>query len=315
MSLGEFDLIRDYFARAQDAPGVALGIGDDCALLEIPPSEQLAVSVDTLVADVHFPADAEPYLVAERALCVSLSDLAAMGAQPRWITLCLTLPAFDEAWLAGFSAGLFSRTKAYGCSLVGGDTTRGPLAISVQVMGTVPVGQALQRKGAQVGDGIYVSGPLGDGAAALALVRGELETTPSESAYLRERYFQPEPCFDWGHALRGIANAAIDVSDGLVQDLGHICSSSGVAGLVYLERLPFSAAVNRLDNTARYQAALAGGDDYQLCFTVPAGRQSALEELELTAFRIGDVVAGSGVRCQLNGADYPISKTGYQHFG
>lgn len=319
MPVGEFDLIRRYFQRSADAQGVELGIGDDCALLSVPAGQQLAVSMDTLVADVHFPAGADPELIAERALRVNLSDLAAMGAKPLWFTLGLTLPSSDDHWLERFSRGLFAAADEFNCALVGGDTTRGPLSLTLQVHGAVDAHLALRRSGAGVGDLVCVTGCLGDGAAALALIQDSLWAGGDASAYLLDRFYRPRPQLAEGQLLLGLASAALDISDGLVADLGHICQRSGVGAVIDIERLPLSAAVTaNVEHDKATAWALAGGDDYQLCFTVPQAKRSALQSLidgdQLQASVIGEVVEGVGVVCRENGVAVNFDATGYNHF-
>lgn len=336
--MNEFEVIGRYFrsstgalAKPNDAgintgidamadSGIETGIGDDCALLRVPDGHRLAVSVDTLVADVHFPASAEPALIAQRALCVSLSDLAAMGAKPLWITLCLTLPEVDESWIGPFSCALHETAARYNCALVGGDTTRGPLALSVQVMGSVPIGKGLLRSGAGIGDQVYVTGTLGDGAAGLAAVQQHLQSSENDITYLKQRFFHPEPQFKAGAQLLSFASAAIDISDGLLADLGHICTASGVRAVVEIDQLPLSAALKRsVDVEQQRLWALSGGDDYQLCFTVPAAHIAAIEALiadsVLDAQRIGEICAGEGVVCRLQQQPFDIAHKGYNHFG
>ena len=321
MAIGEFELIRRYFNTdcQAGARGVALGIGDDCALLQLPPNQQLAVSLDTLVAGVHFPEDAEPAQLAQRALRVNLSDLAAMGAEPLWFTLGLTLPSADAAWLQAFSQGLFEVANEYGCTLVGGDTTRGPLSVSIHVHGGVEAGQALTRSQASVGDRIYVTGTLGDAAAALAVMQGRLAVDEPAADYLMGRYYRPQPQVRAGQRLRGLASACIDISDGLLADLGHICNNSGVGAEVDVSQMPLSPPMaQQVSPEQALKWALTGGDDYQLCFTVPADKAGALQRLieqgEVSATAIGDIVAGVGVTCIKDGKAVPVTKTGYQHF-
>lgn len=317
--LGEFELIHRYFteaACAQAADGVALGIGDDCALLELPAGEQLAVSTDTLVAGVHFPADADGRLLGQRALAVSVSDLAAMGATPLAFTLALTLPDVSADWLADFSAGLESMARQCGVCLVGGDTTRGPLSLTLSVFGRVPKGLALTRAGARVGDLLCVGGPLGDAAGALPFVLGERETQEGAEQLLAH-YWSPPPQLALGQALRGLATAALDVSDGLLADCGHIARASGVALVVEQARLPISAALRACagDQTAR-QLALGGGDDYVLAFTLPAEKLDALCAMGQPVHVIGRVEAGQGVHLQdAEGHAIKPLYRGYQHFG
>lgn len=320
--MGEFELIRRFFRQAQaehSATGVLLGIGDDAALLDLPADQQLAVSVDTLVSGVHFPAKANAEDVAQRALRVNLSDLAAMGAEPLWFTLALTLPEVDEDWLRDFSRGLFAAAQQYGCTLVGGDTTTGPLSITLQVMGSVTRGQALRRDGAGVGDYILVTHYLGDGAAGLAAVEGRLSLAPPHDDYLRQRFYRPEPRLAEAQHIRALASAAIDISDGLAADLGHICAASDLAAQVYVEDLPLSPALLELgdiDQARRW--ALSGGDDYELCFTVPESHMAEVGLLiargELRATVVGHMVTGVGVQCLLQGETFELDQTGYHHF-
>jgi len=278
----EFELIKKYFDRP--APGAVLGVGDDAALIRPGEGMQLAVSTDLLLEGRHFSPGAEPRKLGHKALAVNLSDLAAMGAAPRWATLALGLPSADEAWLAGFAAGFFALAGRYGVALVGGDTTRapaaGPLTVCVTIFGEVPAGLALLRGGARPGDDIWVSGELGGAALALA--------QPGNAAAAR-RLHEPEPRIELGHRLRGVASAAIDVSDGFAQDLGHILERSGVGAEVDYERLPrFSGA----------QAAqvLNGGDDYELVFTAKQVRRAEIEALAqplgLALARVGSIRAG-----------------------
>lgn len=317
--MGEFELIRHYFAAAacaQAADGVVLGIGDDCALLEVPAGEQLAVSTDTLVAGVHFPVDAPGELLGQRALAVSVSDLAAMGATPLAFTLALTLPEVSPDWLAGFTAGLERMARQCGVRLVGGDTTRGPLSLTLTVFGRVPAGQALTRAGARHGDLLCVGGNLGNGAGALPFVLGE-RAEQAQSAELLAHYWSPVPQLQLGQALRGLATAALDISDGLLADCGHIARASGVALFVEQQRLPLSAALLACmgDERAR-QLALGGGDDYVLAFTLPAEKLDALRAMGQPVTMIGRVEAGQGVHLlDADGRVIEPRYSGYQHFG
>ncbi|PCK08318.1 MAG: thiamine-phosphate kinase [Alteromonadaceae bacterium] len=340
--MGEFELIERYFKRQQPKTdrshtGIDLGIGDDCALLSVGGDQQLAISVDTLVAGVHFPKNAPAEAIGMRALCVSLSDLAAMGARPLGFTLAITLPESNEVWLAAFSKGLFEVADRYQCSLFGGDTTHGALSISVQVHGVLPRGQALLRSGAKVGDLICVSGDLGDGAAALAMIQQSVpeaqqnrldETTKS---YLDARFYQPQPRFDLAMHLSGLASAAIDISDGLLADLGHICRASALGAELNIDRLPVSPASRAMSkmlaelesetgSSVCERWALTGGDDYQLCFTIG---ESTLRELSarlekdtlvLPISVIGKTVSTPGIRCYKQGEPYSYNEQGYQHF-
>jgi thiamine-monophosphate kinase len=318
--LGEFELIRHYFAAAscaQTGEGVALGIGDDCALLEVPPGEQLAVSTDTLVEAVHFPTGADPFLLAQRALGVSLSDLAGMGAAPIGFTLALTLPRAEPAWLDAFARGLDLMARQCAARLIGGDTTRGPLSLTVTVFGRVPAGQALTRGGAQVGDLLCVGGCLGDGAGALPLVLGQRQAAVEIAEPLLARFWSPQPQLALGQALRGKATAALDISDGLLADCGHIAAASGVALLVEQARLPLSSALRALlgEDAAR-QCALAGGDDYLLAFTLPAQHLHGLQAAGWPLQVVGRVAAGEGVQLlDEQGRSLTPPARGYQHFG
>lgn len=329
--MNEFQLIQRFFRDAQAdlllsekaQAGIVLGIGDDCALLQVPDGKQLTVSVDTLVADVHFPADAAAGDIAERALRTNLSDLAAMGAEPLWFTLALTLPKkstyANEDWLREFSHGLFRTANQYEIVLVGGDTTSGNLSITIQVMGAVEPHKALRRDGANIGDFVCVTNSLGDGAAALAVIQQQLSLDQNYTHYLRERFYRPTPRLLESELLRGIASAALDVSDGLVADLNHICEASDLGAIIDVETLPLSSAlqaINDIDRTRLW--ALSGGDDYELCFTVPPDKMPELAMLiaqgKFSATVVGEMVAGSGVECQLEGELFELNNQGYQHF-
>jgi thiamine-monophosphate kinase len=297
----EFSLIRRWFTRPATG-SVALGVGDDCALLDVPPDRQLAVSIDTLVAGLHFFADTDPEGLGHKSLAVGLSDLAAMAAEPAWATLALTLPDIDSDWLQGFSRGLFALADRYGLQLVGGDTTRGPLSITLQVHGLVPSGRALTRGGARPGDGIWVSGWPGEAALALAACRDELALVEPWTGSLMTRLQRPEPRVEQGLALRGIASAAIDLSDGLAADLGHVLARSGVAARLDWEALPVSPALlAHIDPQQARALVLEGGDDYELCITVPPGKealiQGVIDTYGVGFTRIGEITAGSGLRC------------------
>ncbi|MBD0705012.1 Thiamine-monophosphate kinase [Pseudomonas sp. E141] len=317
--MGEFELIRHYFAAAscaQGGEGVALGIGDDCALLAVPPGEQLAVSTDTLVAGVHFPDPCDPFLLGQRSLAVAVSDLAAMGATPFAFTLALTLPTVTADWLQAYARGLNQMAQACDVALVGGDTTRGPLSMTLTVFGRVPCGQALTRGGAQPGDWLCVGGELGNGAGALPLVLGQRTAEPDIAEPLLAHYWSPRPQIDLGLALRGKAGAAMDISDGLLADCGHIALASGVALHVERDRLPLSKAlVAFLGRANAAHAALSGGDDYVLLFTLPSVRLMALQAEGWPIHVIGRVVAGQGVALlDSDGHDITPQIRGYQHF-
>lgn len=320
--MNEFQLIQQFFQREQaenPAAGVVLGIGDDCALLQLPAGKQLAVSVDTLVAGVHFPADAEPELIAERALRTNLSDLAAMGAEPLWFTLALTLPQADEEWLRSFSRGLFRCAREFGIALVGGDTTSGAFSITIQVMGALESHQAMRRDGANIGDFVLVTNFLGDGAAALAAIQHKIAFSEEHSDYLHERFYRPTPRLESSQLIRELASAALDISDGLVADLQHICDASDVGAVIDVENVPLSPAVLSLNNSAQaYEWALSGGDDYELCFTASPDKMPDIAMLiaqgKLQATVIGEVIAGNKVICEFEGEPFALTTTGYKHF-
>lgn len=306
MPPSEFDLIYRYFSSLGAGAAVDLSVGDDCAILRLDPNERLATSVDTVVEGVHFPEDMFPEDLAFRAASVATSDLAAMGARPLGMTVALTLPEADEFWLHSFSQGLAQAVSAYELPLVGGDTTRGPLTITVQVLGAVPMDKALLREGASVGDVVYVSGSLGDAAGALAFLRGEWQPEPDAAEQLLERYNRPQARVALGLELLDRATAAIDISDGLLADAGHIAAASGVGMRLEPDALPVSAALaSHRDRDTILKWVLSGGDDYELCFTLPAGMPAPE-----SCTRIGVVVAGEGVDA---GVDIDFG-AGYQHF-
>lgn len=323
--MGEFALIEEIRRRCSvPRADVLLGIGDDAALLLPRGGNELAVSMDTLVSGVHFPHATDAFDIGWKALAVNLSDLAAMGAEPAWATLALTLPDIDTDWLAGFCDGYAALAREHGIALVGGDTTRGPLAVTLTVHGFVPSGQALRRDGARAGDCVLVSGVTGEAAAGLACVLGSaLLRAPDEtdSAHLLKRLNRPVPRVALGRALRGLASAAIDVSDGLRQDLGHIAARSGLAARIRTGSLPPSAALSRVgDETQRLRWQLTGGDDYELCCAVPPDRvadaQAAAAALGIALTVIGHFEAGSGVRIvDAAGATVELPRGGWDHFG
>ena len=321
MPLSEFSLIERYFTRQSTRRDeVILGIGDDAALLKIPPDRELAVAIDTLVEGRHFPMGTDPRAIAYKALAVNLSDMAAMGAEPAWMTLSLSLPQAEPDFLDAFASGLFHLADQYQVQLIGGDTVRGPLTVSVQLAGYVEPGRALRRDGARAGDVIYVTGTLGDAGAALAVILGELDANEAQQQYLRQRLDYPTPRVDVGMAISGLATAAIDISDGLAADLGHILEASAVGALLDLERLPLSTVLCEVVGEGRREHyALSSGDDYELCFTVPADKQPALEvlsaQLDCPVTRIGVIEASEGLRVrQKDGAVAALSSEGFDHF-
>lgn len=315
--LGEFDLIRRYFTPSSLSEHVVAGVGDDCAVLKIPAACELAVSVDTQVVGVHFNADADPASIASRALRCAASDLAAMGAEPLGFTLALTLPSVNLDWLEKFSQGLLQTAQQLQCPLIGGDTTRGPLCITVQVHGSLPSGKALRRSGAKVGDAVWVSGTLGDGAAALALIEKNIMVSQQAENYLLQRFYHPDVDFSLSVQLRDIANSCIDVSDGLFADLGHICSASSVSANIELEKLPI--ALEWRSSVSEQQAqhwALTGGDDYRLCFTASPQHATVLQSLHGVTC-IGHIVEGVGIAVvDRNGIHNHgfIHDKGFRHF-
>ncbi|MDO8812877.1 MAG: thiamine-phosphate kinase [Gallionella sp.] len=338
--MSEFDLIRRYFTRV--TPSALLGVGDDAALLQASAGNVLAVSSDMLVSGTHFLPDTDPFMLGHKTLAVNLSDMAAMGAVPRWATLAIALPEADEAWLAQFSAGFFALAQQHGVELVGGDTTRGPLNLCVTIIGEVPAQQALRRNGAQVGDAIWVSGCLGDAALALAHLQGRITLDATQLVACASALHQPQPRVALGLALRGIASSAIDVSDGLLADLGHILEASQVGAEIGFAALPVSAVLREnltppglplsgeescfppdkggLRGVKLFQQCiLCGGDDYELCFTAPAARHAELSNiatrLDLPLTCIGKVVAGRGcIVHDASGNPLNIETCGYDHF-
>ena len=314
MGAGEFDLIARIRARVATRADVVLGIGDDAALLAPPPGRQLVVTADTLNDGVHFPRGTSPADVGWKALAVNLSDLASMGAEPAWCTLSLSLPQSDPAWIEGFLDGFLDLAGQHGIALVGGDTTRGPLSIAVTAMGLVEPGRALRRDGARVGDEVWVTGTLGDAAGGLALL--DREPVPA----LRARLDRPTPRVAAGRALAGIATACVDVSDGLLADLGHVCARSHVAARIDVDALPASAVLREAFGEAdRIALQASGGDDYELCFTAPADAGGDIDavsaQLGLRFTRIGRIVAGEGVH-PVDAKSQPWSspRRGYDHF-
>jgi len=316
-SIGEFDLI----ARLRAAAGafrqdVLIGIGDDGAVLRVPRGRELVVVMDTLVAGVHFPRGTAAADIGWKALAVNLSDLAAMGAEPAWATLALTLPRPDARWVKDFARGFAALAKRHHVALVGGDTTRGPLTITVQAHGFVPPRQALRRDGARAGDAIFVSGTLGDAAAGLAIVQRRLRTDATTTKRLRARLDRPVPRVLLGLALRELASAAIDVSDGIAADLGHVLDASGVGAALDLDALPASSALCALVPDVRARRALQlGGDDYELCFTVPRNKVARVaaiaRALRTPLTRIGTIERAPGLR-DANGR--ALARSGYAHF-
>ncbi|HXZ49618.1 MAG TPA: thiamine-phosphate kinase [Usitatibacter sp.] len=314
----EFDVIARYFTRP--AANAVLGVGDDCALVDVANGMDLAVSVDTMVSGTHFFADVDPETLGHKALAVNLSDMAAMGAMPYWAMLALTLPQVDHAWLRAFAKGFFDLAEEFDVSLIGGDTTRGPLTMTVTIMGEVPAGAALRRSGAKAGNDVWVSGRIGDAALAVAHRHGKVVLAEDDYREAVLHLYEPVPRVALGQALRGLATAAIDVSDGLLADLGHICKLSGVGATVELAALPLSPIGARHVASAAGRAAIvAGGDDYELCFTAhPNSRESIADigrMLDVPLTHIGQVKRGRGVSLVgPDGKTLKIDGRGFDHF-
>lgn len=316
----EFNIIEKYFTRPSQ--NTDLSVGDDAALIQVSAGHQLAISADMLVAGTHFLDDCPAYFIGWKSLAVNVSDMAAMGATPKWATLAIALPEINEVWLAEFSRGFFACADQFGVSLIGGDTTRGPLNISVQIMGDVPTGKALRRDTAKVGDEIWVSGILGEAALGLAQLQkkmAEHALSANEKEICIDALQAPQPRVDLGLALQNIANSAIDISDGLLADLGHILERSNLGANLYWQQIPYVSINQGLDKTTLQKLCLAGGDDYELCFTVPQTRRDEIlaigEKLNLKLSRIGFTTQET----KLNVFDetelrIDIKSTGYDHF-
>ena len=304
--MAEFSIIDTYFNR-KNANSVDLGVGDDSALLTPPPQQQLVICADTLVAGRHFPMNTDPHAIGWKAVAVNLSDIAAMGATPHSILLALSLPQIDHDWLKAFSQGLYDCCDQFGVSLIGGDTTQSPhLTLSVTALGWVDIGQAIPRSGAKPGDLICVSGTVGDAAFALQHLGHPLQ----------KRLDYPTPRCQLGAALKGLAHSMIDVSDGLAQDLGHILKASQVGAKLQLENLPISPTLHALNDERKWQYALAGGDDYELCFTIsPQNYEKLLQkQLDVSISIIGTIQQQHGLTFEKDGVDHSLQFNGYQHF-
>lgn len=318
-STPEFELIARHFTRP--AANAVLGVGDDCALVDVTNGMDLAISTDTMVSGTHFFPDVDPENLGHKALAVNLSDMAAMGAMPYWAMLAITLPNVDHAWLEAFAKGFFDLAQEYNVSLIGGDTTRGPaLVMTITIMGEVPAGAALRRGGAKVGNDIWVSGNVGDAALAVAHRHGKLVLAEDDYREAVMRLYEPTPRVALGQALRGLATSAIDVSDGLLADLTHICKLSGVGATIDLAAVPVSGiGAKHIGSDAGRDAIVAGGDDYELCFTAHPNSRESIEDLVkalgVPITRVGQVKRGKGV--SLLGADgkaVKIDGRGYDHF-
>lgn len=321
MSLGEFDIIARYFARNSARGDVLLGVGDDAAVVDSHAGRKLVVAIDTIVEGVHFLADTDAADIGYRALAVNLSDLAAMGAEPAWMTLSLSLPRANEQWLGGFATGLFELADEYNVALIGGDTVRGPLVITVQIAGWVEADKWLTRSGARPGDLLFVSGIPGEAAAGLAVIQRRI-VGGEPAAFLKHRFLRPRPRLELGRQLRTVATAAMDVSDGVLTDLKKLCAASGVGAQLSVDLLPESAAMNELfeaDECLQY--ALGGGDDYELLFTLPPERASSVLstlQLQQRVTQIGVITAATAaepaVQCLRAGRPFRIKRAGYDHF-
>lgn len=310
MGLAEFDLIKRYFGGQQIRhPYNRLGIGDDCALVNLPATQQLAVTTDTMVENVHFFADVEPGALGHKLLAVNLSDLAAMSAEPFAVTLAIAMPKVDEDWLQAFADGFLKLAGEYQLDLIGGDTTSGPLTLTVQAMGAVPHGQAMLRSNAKIGDLVYVTGQIGNAGLGLKIMQGYVCGSPQCAL---NSFHKPQPRVAQGLSLRGVANSGIDISDGLAADLGHILELSGVGACLEWESLPLSREVcEYLEKTGDKYMPLLAGDDYELCFTVPAGQEKSVPD---GCFCIGRIEAAPGLRLRQNGKTQIFSGKGYEHF-
>ena len=314
----EFELIARHFTRP--AANAVLGVGDDCALVDVTNGMDLAVSTDTMVSGTHFFPDVDPENLGHKALAVNLSDMAAMGAMPYWAMLALTVPNVNHDWLAAFAKGFFDLAQEYNVSLIGGDTTRGPLTLTVTIMGEVPAGAALRRSGAKAGNDIWVSGNVGDAALAVAHRHGRLVLSEADYREAVMRLYEPSPRVALGQALRGLATAAIDVSDGLLADLTHICRLSNVGATLELASVPVSSiGARHIDTDAGRNAIVGGGDDYELCFTAHPNSRESIQELTdmlgIPITRVGQIKRGKGVSL-LGGDGKPvkIDGRGYDHF-
>ena len=315
--MSEFSLITQYFTRP--SPNADLGVGDDAALIQISTGHQLAVSADMLISGTHFLPDCPAYFVGWKSLAVNISDMAAMGASPKWATLAISLPEVDHAWLSEFSKGFFACAEQFNVSLIGGDTTRGPLSISVQIMGEIPLNQALQRDNAQLNDDIWVSGTVGEAALGLKVLQGQLNLSSEENVKCIDALQRPEPRVSLGLALRNLAHSAIDISDGLLADLGHILEKSKLGAKLDWEAIPKFHASHTIDEQILKSVTLAGGDDYELCFTAPSSAYDEIKKigarLNLSLSRIGTTDNSGKIQVlDQHQNDIYIERTGYDHF-
>jgi thiamine-monophosphate kinase len=316
----EFELIKHFFTKQiVKRKDVVLGIGDDCAVLAPIANQNIVVTTDTLVAGVHFPFDTSPRAIGHKAVAVNLSDIAAMGAKPSWLSLALTLPDIDEPWLIEFCEGVFELCEFYNVELIGGDTTQGPLSITITAQGLTPEGSYLSRSGAKSGDWLYVTGELGDAALALQQITGRVDLEPQFIDIIRNKLDYPKPRVLAGQTLREYASSAIDLSDGLIADLGHICQASNVGANVVLDALPLSTIMrDSLLADDAITLALSGGDDYELLFTVSednkVGMETAMSHAGTAVTCIGQLNASQTITTTLNNKPTPINTTGFEHF-
>lgn len=316
----EFQLIESFFiGRAQSRKDVALGIGDDCAIVEPAANKSVVISCDTLVENVHFFADMPAKDLGYKSLAVNLSDLAAMGAEPAWMTLALTLPEVDENWLADYSEGLFEIAEYYGVALIGGDTTRGPRSITITINGQVPKHAGLTRSGARNGDWIYATGTLGDSALGLDLLRGKADCNEDDRNYLINRHYRPTPRVLAGQALRTLASSAIDISDGLVSDIQHVLKASNIGATINVDKLPLSPQLKaNVSAEMALSYALTGGEDYELLFTVSEAQKGALEialaETGVKFTKIGQICTGGKLKLLLDKQPFEPINLGFEHF-
>lgn len=316
----EFDLISRYFSQqVAKRKDVIIGIGDDCALLAPAENQHIAVTTDTLVSGVHFPVNTPPRAIGHKAVAVNLSDLAAVGAEPTWISLALTLPEVNEAWLSEFSIGVFELCEFYNVQLVGGDTTQGPLSITITAQGIVPQNKFISRSNAKAGDWLYVTGELGDAALALKNIQGEVDLVESTKGRILEQLDYPKPRVLAGQALRDYATSAIDISDGLLADLQHICKASDVGAKIILEKIPVSTTMlETLGRDKAIELAITGGDDYELLFSVAednkVGMETALSNLGIPTTCIGQLNRCAGITTLLDGEKVIMNGKGFEHF-
>jgi len=323
MTQSEFSLIDKYFkGRGIVRDDVSLTIGDDAAVINVPTGFQLITAVDTLVEGIHFPLDSIAFDIGFKALAVNLSDIAAMGAEPAWATLSLTMPQADEMWLQQFSDGFFELAREFNVQLIGGDTTQGPLSVTVQLMGLVPQGEALKRSGAKAGDRIFVSGNVGDAALGLHIHQRKFSPpnpTEKQKQTLLTKLHRPLPRVELGIALRNVASSVIDISDGLVADMSHILDASQIGAVIHLERLPVSESMRAsVDSVDQFAYTLGGGDDYELCFTVPESKMAAIskiqQQLTIIVTEIGVIEETRGLRLLNKGVEIKLPIKGFEHF-